>query len=406
MNSNRTIAIVGASLAGLRTLEALRKQGFTERIIMVGEELHMPYTRPPLSKKLLNTGGELTEVLLKTAESEHDTEWRLGRRAVACDLETRTLTLDDASTIEFDGLVAATGVRSRRLPGDGGSSRMVLRTIDDSVALSERLVAGTRLVIAGAGFIGCEVAAAAIARGCSVTIVALDAAPMLMPLGAMLGQELQRRHEAAGVTFYLRHGIDGMSTSASGSTLVKLDDGTVLEADIVVEAIGSIPNVDWLSDNDLDLRDGVLCDEYLRMVRGSGSVRGALAVGDVARFPNALFGAPARRVEHWQIAGDTARAAATTLLHDLDEREADLAEFATLPTFWSDQKVVSIRAFGSPGLGDTATVLEGDITEQAAIGYHREGTLVGVVLLGLARRGGFYAAELTRGLSSTPTAAA
>ncbi|MFE1795886.1 NAD(P)/FAD-dependent oxidoreductase [Streptomyces sp. NPDC059517] len=387
----RVIAVVGAGLAGLRTAEAVRRAGWTERVVVVGDEPHMPYNRPPLSKKILLDGaGSHDQVALRLRPSEHETEWRLGSRVVRSDLDARTLWLADGSSLVYDGLVAASGVTSRRLPESVGGVRRVLRTVDDAVALTTALTAGARVVVIGAGFIGCEVASAAVARGCEVSVVALDAAPMTVPLGPMVGAELGRRHAGAGVRFHLGQGVTSV-----GEDLVVLTDGTRLRTDLVVEAVGSRPNTDWLAGNDLDLADGVACDARLRM----GGTPAAVAVGDVARFPNAHFDDVPRRVEHWQIAADTALHAARTLVADLDAGEQPAA-FGTVPAFWSDQGVVSIRSFGMPGLADASAVLEGDLTGEAAIGYTRDGALVGVVLLGLARQTGAYLRRLTAELET------
>lgn len=384
----RVIAVVGAGLSGLRTAEAVRRAGWTERVVVLGDEPHMPYNRPPLSKKiLLDGGGSHEDVALRQRPSEYETEWRLGTRVVRSDLDAKTLWLHDGSSLTYDGLVAASGVSPRRLPQSAGR---VLRTVDDAVAVSATLAKGTKVVVIGAGFIGCEVAAAASRRGCEVTVVAIDPAPMIVPLGRAVGEELRRRHTGAGVRFLLGQAISGV-----GAKRVELADGTRLDADVVIEAIGSRPNTDWLGGNGLDLADGVECDPWLRM----GGRPAAVAVGDVARFPNARFDSTPRRVEHWQIAADTAMHAAKTLVADLNGTEPP-PEFATVPTFWSDQGVVSIRSFGLPGLGETSAVLEGDLTGEAAVGYHRDGVLVGVVLLGMAKAGGTYLRRLTEELAA------
>lgn len=387
----RVIAIVGAGLAGLRAAEALRRAGWSERIVVFGDESHLPYNRPPLSKKfLLDGGGRHDDVALRMRSSEYETEWRLGNPVTGCDLATRTLRLADGSSLVFDGLVAATGVAPRRLPESVGGARRVLRTVDDANTIAAALAPGVRIVVIGAGFIGCEVAAAATARGCEIDVVALDPVPMAVPLGRMVGAELERRHGNAGVRFHL-----GRSVVKAEERHVELDNGRILDADLVVEAIGSRPNTDWLTGNGLDLSDGVACDPWLRL----GGKPGAVAAGDIARFPNARFDDVPRRVEHWQIAADTALQAAKTLIADLDGTEPP-AEFATVPTFWSDQGVASIRSFGSPGLGEQCTVLEGELTGEGAIGYTRGGALVAVVLLGMAKQAGFYLRRLTEELQA------
>ncbi|GAA1948264.1 FAD/NAD(P)-binding oxidoreductase [Nocardioides panacihumi] len=384
------IVIAGAGLAGLRTAEGLRRAGWEGTVTIVGAEVHLPYTRPPLSKKLLLEGGDPASVELRRRDCEHETRWLLGRTVTASDLEARTVTLDDGTELAYDGLVAATGVHSRRLPGTVGGDRQVLRTVDDAVALSARLVPGATVVVIGAGFIGCEVAATALARGCTVSMVAVDPEPMLVPLGSLVGAELRRRHADAGVRFHLGTGVASID-----GTRVVLSDGTRLDADVVVEAIGSAPSCSWLEGNGLDLTDGVTCDPMLRL----GGRRATVAVGDVARFPNTLFDDVPRRIEHWQVAVDTAMYAAKVLVGDLTGQPYTDA-FRTVPTFWSDQGVVSMRALGQPALADGVEVLEGDLGGEAAVGYRRGGRLVGVVLLGMAKSMGTYLTLLTADLEA------
>jgi 3-phenylpropionate/trans-cinnamate dioxygenase ferredoxin reductase component len=384
-HQNAGVVVVGAGLAGLRTAEALRRHGWEGRVTIIGDEVHMPYTRPPLSKKILFEGGSHADVALRLRQSDHEIEWLLGRQVVRADLQRRVLTLDDGTQTPYDGLVAATGVQPRRLPDSVGGHRTVLRTIDDAAGLYQRLTAGARVVVIGAGFIGCEVASVATARGCRVTVVALDEVPMVVPLGVLVGGELRRRHEIAGVDFRL-----GTSVSTVDEGGVVLRDGTRLEADVVVEAIGSVPNTAWLEGNGVDISDGVLCDAMLRIAGQPATV----AVGDVARFPNALYDAVPRRVEHWQIAVDMSMHAAATLYGDLTGESAG-KRFETVPTFWSDQGVVSVRSLGQPGIADEVAVLEGDLSGEAAVAYRRGGVLVGVVLLGMPKSLGAYLRTLT-----------
>jgi 3-phenylpropionate/trans-cinnamate dioxygenase ferredoxin reductase component len=246
------------------------------------------------------------------------------------------------------------------------------------------------VVVVGAGFIGCEVAATALARGCTVSVVAIDEVPMQLPLGREVGAELRRRHAAAGVDFHLETGVAAVTDGA-----VELTDGTTLPADVVVEAIGSAPATDWLEGNGLDLDNGVVTDAGLRL----GGTPGTVAVGDVARFPNALYDGVPRRIEHWQVAVDTANHAAKVLAADLAGTTYD-EPFGTIPTFWSDQGVVSLRALGQPGIGTDVELLEGDLSGEAAVGYRRDGVLVGVLLLGLPKTMGAYLKRLTEELAA------
>jgi 3-phenylpropionate/trans-cinnamate dioxygenase ferredoxin reductase component len=381
-----TVAIAGGALAGLRTAENLRGRGYTGRIIVVADEEQMPYNRPPLSKELL--WGESTEEDLLFAVSEHaaDVEWRLGVKAVATDLDARTLTLSDGDVIPFDGLVAATGVSSRRLNAPGPVvGRTVLRSLGDANALRTAMQPGRRIVSLGAGFIGCEVASTARKLGCEVDIVAIDKAPMFIPLGEEVGTEIQRRHEATGIRFRLGQTIVE-TVGAERVAGVILDDGTRLEADILLETIGSIPNTQWLEGNDLDLANGVLCDQHLR----AGGRPGIVAVGDVARFANPLFNAPPMRIEHWQTAIDTAGFAARTLLFDLGVTQEEPPPVSIMPWFWSDQGEVRLTSYGMLGLANRTEILEGELSGECAIGYFRDSDAVGVVLIGLKQKAARY----------------
>jgi NADPH-dependent 2,4-dienoyl-CoA reductase/sulfur reductase-like enzyme len=301
----------------------------------------------------------------------------------AASLADRGVRLDDGAEVPFDGLVAATGMRPRRLRADGPTGgRHTVRTIGDAEALRAELHGGTRLVVVGAGFIGCEVAATAIGLGVTdVTVIDPEPLPMLRPLGELLARALLERHRARGVRFVLGQGVCRFEGHGGRVNGVVLSDGTVLAADVVVESVGSIANTEWLDGNGLDLTDGVLTDELLRI----GGLPYAVAVGDVARFPNARYDSVPRRVEHWSIPGDTAKHAARSLVAGLSGAEAP-APFAPLPAFWSDQHDYRLQSFGAPALGTAdVRVLAGDPADPEGdllIGYHDAGQLVGVVALG------------------------
>jgi len=393
------VVVVGASLAGLRCAEALRKAGFDGHVDIVGDEPHMPYNRPPLSKERL--GGDATaEWLRRSAETEEVT-WRLGSPAVAADLGRGTLELASGKTLHWDGLVAATGLRPRRLPLPGtGAGRHVLRGLDDANALRAALGTARRIVVIGAGFIGCEIAALAAGSGIETHAVAPESVPLERPCGQLLGKEVQRRLEDLGVRFHL--GLLPHSCLGTGRIAgVALSDGTEITADLVVEAAGSLPNVEGLEGNGLGLSDGLPGDGQLRVTGHSRVV----ACGDLARFPNPLFDQVPRRVEHWFTAVDTAKRAGTTLADTLAGRAPADTPFAPVPSFWSHQQTVRIQSFGAPGLGGgDIRVLEGDLSGDVAVGYHRDGRLVGVVLLGLARRYAHYRKQITTALAGAQEA--
>lgn len=375
------VVVAGASMAGLRAAEQLRAAGWTAAVTVIGDEPHMPYNRPPLSKEVLAGKAPFESLAFRPRASVADVEWRLGTKVVAARLAERTVELDDGSTLSYDGLVVATGMRPRRLGCSGPlAGRHTVRTLADAQGLRDELTRpGARVVVIGAGFIGCEVAATAVGLGVAeVTVVDPLPLPMVGPLGELLGRALLRRHEERGVRFALGTGVAGFE-GEDRVTGVVLGDGTVLPADVVVESVGSVANVEWLEGNGLDLSDGVLTCEQLRV----GGRPEVVAVGDVARFPNARYDGVPRRVEHWSIPTDTAKHAAKVLVARLTGADAQPAPFGPLPTFWSDQHDFRLQSFGAPVLGrDDVRVLDGDPAADVLVGYHHDGRLVGVVALG------------------------
>ena len=393
--------IVGAGLAGLRSAEQLRAAGWSERILAIGSEPHPPYNRPPLTKAALKDGADPTTLAFRQKPSIADVEWRLGTTVTAADLSARTVTLADDTVIPYDGLVVASGVSARRLPLDAPlSARHTVRTIEDSTALREKLVDGARVVVIGAGFIGCEIAGTAATLGCQVSVLDPLATPLFGPAGPLLGAEVQRRHEEHGVRFHL-----GRTVAALDGTTVVLDDGTRLDADVVVEAVGSVANTSWLAGQGLDLADGVLCDADLHPIGPDGPLLDVVAVGDVARFPVPLARDLPLRIEHWTWPTDTAAHAARSLIAGITDTPATGPEFAPVPTFWSDQYGTRIQAFGVPHHGrDDARVLEGELSSEAVLGFYRDDSLVGVVLIGMAKQMLTYRQALIDATTTEPAA--
>ncbi|MFI7405417.1 NAD(P)/FAD-dependent oxidoreductase [Streptomyces sp. NPDC049541] len=375
------VVVAGGSMGGLRAAEQLRAAGWTGTITVIGDEPHMPYNRPPLSKEVLAGTAPFESLAFTPKAAAADVEWRLGTKVVAADLDRRVVALDDGSAISYDGLVVATGMRPRRLRCPGPlTGRHTVRTLADAQGLRDELTRpGARVVVVGAGFIGCEVAATAVGLGVrEVTVVDPFPLPMVGPLGELLGRALLKRHEERGVRFALGTGVSAFE-GEDRVTGVVLSDGSLLPADVVVESVGSVANTEWLEGNGLDLSDGVLTCEQLRV----GGRPEVVAVGDVARFPNARYDGVPRRVEHWSIPTDTAKHAAKALVAHLTGTDRDLAPFAPLPTFWSDQHDFRLQSFGAPVLGkDDVRILDGDPDGDVLVGYHADGRLVGVVALG------------------------
>ena len=386
---SKSVVIVGASMGGLRAAEALRNSGFEGQITVIGEEIHAPYNRPPLSKEVLAKEVTHDAVAFKLRTQVEDVIWHLGDPATSVDLQTQVVTTNSGKAFDYDGLVIASGLRPRvlDLPNGKLSGRHTVRTLDDAIGLRAELVPGAKVVVAGAGFIGCEVAATARGLGCEVTNVAIDSFPMIRPLGKTLAGELQRRHESQGVSFRLGHGIKDLA-GTDFLTEVILDDGELLEATVLVEAISSHCNVEWLANTNLDISNGVLTDSALRAITTDGNpVEGVYVVGDLARFANPLFDDEARRIEHWNIPTETGKRVGAVLSAYLSQADnfAELAAqpFTPLPTFWSDQYDMKVQGFGMPGLADRYELVAGELTDELVMAYFRNDVLIGVVGIGM-----------------------
>ncbi|PJJ05730.1 NAD/ferredoxin-dependent reductase-like protein [Streptomyces sp. 2333.5] len=424
----RPIAVVGASAAGLAAAEALRRFGWRGPLTLIGDEPHLPYDRPPLSKQLLHGAWEPEKLLLRTKDQLDplDLDLRLGTRATGLDVATRTLTLDGGEQLACAGVIIATGVAARSLPGAEGIAGVhTLRTLDDALTLRGLLAGGgMRLVIVGNGVLGCEAAAVARELGHEVTLVGIEEIPMAAAVGAEVGALLAEEHRARGVQ--LRTGVvDGFETapadpSGTGGgqvTAVRLANGGTpasegvasggppgsggvaagggggsrLPADLVLLAIGSRPAVEWLADPALDTTDGLRCDAYC------AAAPGIYAAGDVARWEHPQHGRPLR-FEHRMNATEQGMAAARNLLAELaaeapaaGDGDATPAQerrpFAPVPYFWSDQYDLKIQAYGLTAGADRIETTVLDRAQRRAVAlYGRDGSAVGVLAAGLPPR--------------------
>lgn len=375
--SLETIAVVGASLAGLRAVEALRRAGYDGRLLWIGAEPHAPYDRPPLSKQILRGDWPPDRIVLrKQGLDELEAELRLGTRAVALDLEARRLELSSGERLGYDGLLIATGAAPRALPGAPSLPGIhLLRSLDDALALRAAFEDGPRLCVVGAGFIGCEVAASARARGLEVTLVEPLAAPCVRGLGVEMGALLAQVHRDHGVDVRLSTGVVAIEGSDRVER-VRLSDGATLAADLVVVGIGVVPETGWLASSGLELADGVVCDASC-----ATAAPGVVAAGDVARWYNPLFGR-AMRVEHWSNAVEQGVHAAGRLLAG----PAGAEPFAPVPSFWSDQFECRIQLVGAPGPDDELRVVAGSLAERRFVAlYGAKGRLTGALAFGRAR---------------------
>jgi len=369
------VVVVGAGLGGMRVAESMRAAGYAGKLTLVGDEPHYPYNRPPLSKAALANSVAVPDLHFRRKSSLDDVVWRLGAAAAACDIANGILTLADNTELSFTGLAIATGIRPRRLSIPGPTTgRFALRGAADAEALRKELNPNAHLVILGAGFIGCEVAATARSLGAHVDVVALDEEPMIRAIGADLGAAMRRHHEKHGIRFHLGRTV-AQFLGDEVVTGVQLDDGAELPATVVLEAVGSVPNTEWLAGNGLDLSNGVLVDDNLQVI---GGPRPAVAVGDIARHPNALLPSGHWRIEHWNMPTETGRRAGQTLAALLAGEELASPAFAALPSFWSDQYDLNVQSFGMPTLGEPVLV-DGEWDGDCIVEYRKNDALVGVI---------------------------
>jgi len=364
-----TAVVVGASLAGLRAVQGLREGGFTGRLVIVGDEMHYPYDRPPLSKQVLAGTWPPERAVLADYHALHElgVEVHVGRRAVSLDAGARRVELDDGTSVEADGVVVATGARPRHLRGSEGMGGVnVLRTLDDCAALREQVTAtgdGCRVVVVGAGFIGSEVASTCVGLGCRVTVVEALPTPLAPALGELVGAACGALHSRHGVE--LRTGVGVVSVhppavgdrsggvAASGTAgRVELSDGTSIPADVVVVGIGVVPAVDWLEGSGLTVEDGVVCDAALF------AADGVVAAGDLARWDWRHHGQDESvRIEHWEVASQMGGVAARSLLAGRSAAPG----FDPVPYFWSDQYGLRIQMLGHPSPDDDVEVVDGSL---------------------------------------------
>lgn len=374
MSSSTTI-VVGASAAGLTAVEGLRRAAHQGRIVLVGEEVHLPNDRPPLSKRHLTADGAAPPQLREVASyDELEVNLELGTRAVSLDLVGCEVGLADGRSLTFDHLVVATGVRPRRLrQGHELTGVHTLRTLDDAALIRSALQGSPRVVVVGGGFLGAELAASACALGLEVTWLFPEVAPMAEVLGAAFGGVMGARHVEAGVDMRTGVLVDRLEGGAGAVTAVVDQEGRSYPADLVLVCIGSVPNSEWLQGSGLGLSDGVDCDEFCQ------AAPQVYAAGDVASWWHPGRGARVR-VEHRLNASEQALVVAHNIVHGPER------EFAPIPYFWSDQYDLRLQAYGFPQAGDEFVVTEGGLDEPRFAGvWTAAGEVVAVGGLGLPR---------------------
>jgi NADPH-dependent 2,4-dienoyl-CoA reductase/sulfur reductase-like enzyme len=366
----RTVAVVGASLAGLSAARSLRKQGYDGRLVVIGDEPHRPYDRPPLSKEFLAGTIRETDLALEADGEDLQAEWLLGVRAAGFDPGDHTVRLADGRSVRADGVVVATGATARTLPGGEGLAGVhTLRTLDDACALRADLARGGRLVVIGGGFIGAEVASTAYGLGLDVTVIEAAPTPLAGPLGEVMGGIVSTLHADHGVRLLCGVGVKGLSGAARVEAVL-LEDGRSIPADTVVVGVGARPCVEWLKGSGVVLDDGVKCG-----ADGRTSVSGVVAVGDCASWYDPVAGVH-RRVEHWTGARERPDAAVAALLSG----GAATPAVPKPPYFWSDQYGIRIQFAGHSAGADSVTVEEGLPDDRSFLAvYRRSGHPVAVL---------------------------
>lgn len=346
------VVIVGAGLAGAKTAEALRDAGYTGAITLVGDERHLPYERPPLSKEYLTAGKDQTEFTV------HDRAWydeagvdlRLGSPVTAIDLAARTVTIGDDDELGYGSLVLATGSRSAHPPVEGAEADGVhyLRSVDDAAALGDVLSENVRLVVIGGGWIGLEVAAAARGRSVDVTVVEATTQPLQGPLGPELGAVFADLHRENGVRFLLDTRVESIITEGGRAVGVRLEGGETLDADAVLMAVGARANIELADQAGLTIHaGGVHVDPGLRT-----SDPHVYAVGDITAAEHPLYREPIR-TEHWANALNQPAVAAATI-------SGGSAVYDRIPYFFTDQYDLGMEFRGRVD-GYTSVVTRGDV---------------------------------------------
>ncbi|WP_246081475.1 NAD(P)/FAD-dependent oxidoreductase [Homoserinimonas aerilata] len=349
---------MGNGIAGLTAADSLRAGGFDGELTMVGAETRPAYSRPALSKALLRSDTDLTSHELPPPD--HGATELLGRTAVGLDADRRVLTLDDGTELEYDGLVIASGSRARRL--GTGSDELVLRTLDDALALREKLSSRPDVVIVGGGPLGMEAASGALEAGCRVTVVTNEP-PLERQLGPYLSSHITAAATARGLTLIITPGA--RVVDQDGRSRVELADGTIIDGEILLSAVGDIPNTEWLEGSGL-------ADGGPLAVDSRGRLRPEIvAAGDVAAFP--LAGANVRS-PIWHSAIEQARVAAGALLH------GDAApELQAQPYFWTELFDLNIRVAGRTPLVGEPELVDGALDGPALLRWrHDDGTAAAV----------------------------
>jgi NADPH-dependent 2,4-dienoyl-CoA reductase/sulfur reductase-like enzyme len=384
MSDRSGVVVVGGSIGGVRTVQALRKEGYEGRIRLLTEEFVEPYDKPPLSKHYLAGTTRLDEFTLLTRDEADklDVELLLGAQAVALDSDWASVALADGSRIGYEHLVVATGSSPRATPWDTVDGVWTLRSLGDSDQLRLAIDNATRIAVVGAGFVGAEVAATARARGVEVTMIDPLPYPMARVLGGALAERFIELHQTRGVELLMNTRVDSIRNTGQGIELA-LSEANALLCDAVIVGIGALPNTGWLSDSGLHLDNGVACDACGRATDAPG----IYAVGDVAQWLDPQDGIQ-RRHEHWTNAVEQAAVVAKVIVH------GDAPDHRPTPYVWSDQFDWHIQVVGDPARGELVDTIEDRLTADgtaatrtrfAAVYGAADGTISGAVIVSWPR---------------------
>lgn len=369
----RQIVLIGAGHASASVARALRRKGFEGSIVIVGDETHPPYQRPPLSKDFLSGDAEMDEIWSVEPDwyAENGVTLRLGTAATHIDVDTRRVTLDDGSTLEADAVLIATGVSPRRLDGVTSAHVHYLKTLADAQAIQAAIAPDKTLIVVGGGFIGLEIAATARKAGAKVVVLEAGAVPLARPLGEEIGALIARIHAREGVDIRCNAAVRSVEDRGEG-VVVHLEDGSEVAGDLVVVGIGTVPNDQIARASEITVGNGVRVDEY-----GRTSAHNIFAAGDVCNHQNMLLG-KRMRVEHFDNATRQAQVVAANML-------GERVEFTDLPWFWSDQYDFNLQFAGSIADHDQV-VLRGSVEEDDFSAFYlKDGIVIGV--FGLDRGG-------------------
>lgn len=378
MSAPESVLVVGASAAGLGVAEALRRKGYTGELTVLGAEPHLPYDRPPLSKQVLAGTWEPDRVMLRQRHvlDGLKAQFILGDPAVSLEAESHLVRTACGRALRADAIVIATGLRPRMLPGgDGLAGVHVLRTLHDALglraALEQALTTNERVVVVGDGVLGAEIAATARGMGLDVTLAGPQPRPLDMQFGPLVSGLLADLHAGNGVTLRLGTGVDRITGAGGRATGVRLADGEVIPADLVVVAVGAAPETDWLKGSGLTIDNGVVCDSSCR------AADGIYAAGDVARWHHEALGITLR-LENRTNASDQAGAVADAILGGTEP-------YAPVPYMWTDQHGVKIQVHGTLHADAEVTIADGDPepNEQGkrrfVARFRRDGRVTGVL---------------------------